>query len=109
MPDFDVDFSDTRRNEVIEYVRNKYGDDKVAMIATYGTMSSRACFKDVARVMELPFADADKLSKLVPVVFGRALTLEKARVESMTDAIFHGGVLFKTKFFSFLGANFETH
>jgi DNA polymerase III subunit alpha len=84
MPDFDVDFSDTRRNEVIEYVRNKYGDDKVAMIATYGTMSSRACFKDVARVMELPFADADKLSKLVPVVFGRALTLEKAR-ETVPD------------------------
>ena len=84
MPDFDVDFSDTRRNEVIEYVRNKYGDDKVAMIATYGTMSSRACFKDVARVMELPFADADKLSKLVPVVFGRALTLERAR-ETVPD------------------------
>ncbi len=84
MPDFDVDFSDSRRNEVIEYVRNKYGDDKVAMIATYGTMSSRACFKDVARVMELPFADADKLSKLVPVVFGRALTLEKAE-ETVPD------------------------
>ncbi len=84
MPDFDVDFSDNRRNEVIEYVRNKYGDDKVAMISTYGTMSSRACFKDVARVLELPFAEADKLSKLVPVVFGRAMTLEKAR-ESVPD------------------------
>lgn len=84
MPDFDVDFSDSRRNEVIEYVRDKYGDDKVAMIATFGTMSSRACFKDVARVMELPFADADKISKLVPVVFGRALTLEKAE-ETVPD------------------------
>jgi DNA polymerase-3 subunit alpha len=84
MPDFDVDFSDTRRGEVINYVRDKYGDDKVAMISTYGTMSSRACFKDVARVMELPFQEADKLSKLVPVVFGRALTLEKAR-ETVPD------------------------
>jgi DNA polymerase III subunit alpha len=78
MPDFDVDFSDTRRTEVIEYVRNKYGDEKVAMIATYGTMSSRACFKDVARVLELPFADADKVSKLVPIKFGRAYSLEEA-------------------------------
>ena len=84
MPDFDVDFSDSRRNEVIEYVRDKYGDDKVAMIATFGTMSSRACFKDVARVMELPFADADKISKLVPVVFGRALTLDQAE-ETVPD------------------------
>jgi DNA polymerase III subunit alpha len=78
MPDFDVDFSDTRRNEVIEYVRNKYGDDKVAMIATFGTMASRAVFKDVARVLELPFAEADKLSKLVPVKFGKSLSLEDA-------------------------------
>ena len=84
MPDFDVDFSDTRRNEVINYVRDKYGDDKVAMISTYGTMSSRACFKDVARVLELPYQEADKLSKLVPVVFGRALSLEKAR-ETVPD------------------------
>ncbi len=78
MPDFDVDFSDARRNEVIEYVRNKYGDDKVAMIATFGTMASRAVFKDVARVLELPFAEADKLSKLVPVKFGKSLSLEDA-------------------------------
>ena len=78
MPDFDVDFSDARRNEVIEYVRNKYGDDKVAMIATFGTMASKAVFKDVARVLELPFAEADKLSKLVPVKFGRSLSLEDA-------------------------------
>ncbi len=84
MPDFDVDFSDSRRNEVINYVRDKYGDDKVAMIATYGTMSSRACFKDVARVLELPYAEADKLSKLVPVVFGRALSLEDAE-EAVPD------------------------
>ncbi len=84
MPDFDVDFSDTRRNEVIEYVRDKYGDDKVAMIATFGTMASKAVFKDVARVMELPFADADKISKLMPVKFGRSVPLSEA-AETVPD------------------------
>jgi DNA polymerase III subunit alpha len=76
MPDFDVDFSDSRRQEVIDYVRNKYGDEKVAMIATFGTMASKAVFKDVARVMNLPYADADKVSKLIPVKFGRSISLE---------------------------------
>ena len=78
MPDFDVDFSDTRRGEVIEYVRGKYGDDKVAAIATFGTMASKAVFRDVARVMSLPYAEADRISKLVPVRFGRSTSLEEA-------------------------------
>ena len=78
MPDFDIDFSDTRRGEVIEYVRERYGDDKVAHIATFGTMASRAAIKDAARVMEAPFADADKVSKLVPLVFGRSVSIEQA-------------------------------
>ncbi len=81
MPDFDIDFSDVRRGEVIDYVRAKYGDDKVAHIATFGTMASRAAIKDAARVMEAPFADADKISKLVPVVFGRSVSIERAREE----------------------------
>ncbi|HWG84979.1 MAG TPA: DNA polymerase III subunit alpha, partial [Deinococcales bacterium] len=88
MPDFDVDFSDARRPEVIEYVRNKYGDDKVAMIATFGTMASKAVLKDVARVMSLPFADADKLSKLVPVKFGRSVPLSEA-VSQVPDIKHH--------------------
>jgi len=79
MPDFDIDFSDSRREEVIQYVREKYGDDKVAQIATFGTMSSRAVLRDVARVMSLPYADADKVSKMVPVKFGKPYTLEQAR------------------------------
>ena len=79
MPDFDIDFSDSRREEVIQYVRLKYGDDKVAQIATFGTMSSRAVLRDVARVMSLPYADADKVSKMVPVKFGKPYTLEQAR------------------------------
>ena len=78
MPDFDIDFSDTRRGEVIEYVRERYGDDKVAHIATFGTLASRAAIKDAARVMEAPFADADKISKLVPLVFGRSVSIEQA-------------------------------
>jgi len=78
MPDFDIDFSDVRRNEVIDYVREKYGDDKVAHIATFGTMASRAAIKDAARVLEAPYADADRVSKLIPVVFGRSVPISKA-------------------------------
>jgi DNA polymerase III subunit alpha len=78
MPDFDIDFSDARRGEVIEYVRATYGDDKVAHIATFGTLASRAAIKDAARVLEAPFADADKISKLVPLVFGRSVPIETA-------------------------------
>ncbi|MEX2535841.1 MAG: DNA polymerase III subunit alpha [Trueperaceae bacterium] len=81
MPDFDIDFSDVRRGEVIEYVRRKYGEDRVAHIATFGTMASRAAIKDAARVLEAPYSDADKVSKLIPVVFGRSVTIERALEE----------------------------
>jgi DNA polymerase-3 subunit alpha len=81
MPDFDVDFSDVRRNEVIEYVRHKYGEDKVAHIATFGTMASKAAIKDAARVLEAPYAEADAISKLIPVVFGRSTPIAKAMEE----------------------------
>lgn len=84
MPDFDIDFSDARREEVIQYVRRKYGDDKVAQIATFGTMASKACLKDVARVMSLPYGDVDKVSKLIPIKFGKSFSLEEAR-ESVPD------------------------
>jgi DNA polymerase III subunit alpha len=81
LPDFDIDFSDARRSEVIDYVRRTYGDDKVAHIATFGTMASRAAIKDAARVMEAPFADADKVSKLIPLVFGRSVPIKVALEE----------------------------
>ncbi|GGJ41709.1 DNA polymerase III subunit alpha [Deinococcus roseus] len=84
MPDFDIDFNDQRREEVIAYVREKYGDDKVAQIATFGTLSSKACLKDVARVMGVVYADVDKVSKLIPVKFGKSYSLEQAR-ESVPD------------------------
>ena len=81
LPDFDIDFSDARRGEVIDYVRRTYGDDRVAHIATFGTMASRAAIKDAARVLEAPFAEADKVSKLIPLVFGRSVPIKTALEE----------------------------
>ena len=84
MPDFDIDFNDARRIEVIQYVQDKYGEDKVAQIATFGTMASKACLKDVARVMGLEYAKVDKVSKLIPIKFGKSYSLEQAR-EAVPD------------------------
>jgi DNA polymerase III subunit alpha len=81
MPDFDVDFSDVRRMEVVEYVREKYGEEKVAQIATFGTMASKAAIKDAARVLESSYADADAVSKLIPVVFGKSRPIAQAMEE----------------------------
>ena len=60
MPDFDIDFSDERRGEVVEYVRRKYGSDKVAQIVTFGTLASKAAIKDVARVYKVPYSEVDR-------------------------------------------------
>lgn len=78
MPDFDIDFDDVRRQEVIDYVRRKYGDDKVAMICTFGSLSSKAALKDVGRVMGLDYGKVDKISKLIPVKLGKSFPLEEA-------------------------------
>jgi DNA polymerase-3 subunit alpha len=66
MPDFDVDFCMNRRDEVIEYVKRKYGEKNVGQIATFHQLKARGVIRDIARVMELPYAEADKLAKLVP-------------------------------------------
>ena len=66
MPDVDVDFCKERRNDVIRYVQEKYGRDHVAQIITFGTMAARAAIRDVARAMDFPYAEADRLAKLVP-------------------------------------------
>ena len=76
MPDFDVDFCYERRQEVIDYVADKYGEGHVSQIITFGTMAARAVLRDVARVLRVPYADADKLSKSVPAELN--MTLEKA-------------------------------
>lgn len=66
MPDFDVDFCYEKRDKVIEYVEEKYGKDHVSQIITFGTMSARMVIRDVARVLDLPYAEADKLAKMIP-------------------------------------------
>jgi len=84
MPDIDTDFSDVRRDEVIEYVRERYGADRVAQIATFGTMASKAAIKDVARVFGIPHKRAEEIAKLIPTKFGRPIPLKEA-VETVPD------------------------
>ena len=67
MPDIDLDFADTRRDEVIRYVENKYGKDNVAQIITFGTMAARAAIRDVGRVLNYPYDYCDKLAKMIPM------------------------------------------
>ncbi len=66
MPDIDIDFDDRNRGKVIEYVINKYGKDNVAQIITFGTMAARSVLRDVARALNIPLTDADRIAKLVP-------------------------------------------
>lgn len=70
MPDFDVDFCYTRRQEVIEYVARKYGKDHVAQIITFGTLKAKAAVRDVARVLDMPYFKADEIAKLIPFEHG---------------------------------------
>ena len=82
MPDIDIDIQDTRRNEVIEYCAEKYGSDRVANICTFGKMASRAAVRDVSRVLQVPYGEADKLAKTVPPpVQGRHVPLKVSVVE----------------------------
>jgi DNA polymerase-3 subunit alpha len=78
MPDFDIDFCQERRGEVIDYVKQKYGEDRVAHIITFGTLQARAVLRDVGRVMQLPFGQVDKLAKLVPANPASPVTLAEA-------------------------------
>jgi len=66
LPDVDVDFADTRRSEVIDYIRERYGTSSVAQIITFGTMQARAAVRDVGRVLEIPIAEVDQIAKLIP-------------------------------------------
>ena len=66
MPDFDIDFCQERRDEVIRYVQQKYGRDRVAQIITFGKLQARAVLRDVGRVLEMPYGQVDRLCKLVP-------------------------------------------
>ena len=76
MPDIDIDFCTNRRGEVIQYVTEKYGREQVAQIITFGTLAAKAAIKDVGRVLDMSFAEVDRISKLVPKQLN--ITLEKA-------------------------------
>ncbi len=78
MPDFDIDFCMDRREEVIRYVQEKYGRDKVGQIITFGALLSKAAVRDVGRVLQLPYGQVDKLSKMIPVEGVKPVSIEKA-------------------------------
>jgi DNA polymerase-3 subunit alpha len=91
MPDFDIDFCQDRRDEVIHYVQSKYGRDQVAQIITFGTLQARGVLRDVGRVLEMPYGQVDKLCKLVPQNPAQPVTLAAAiagepRLQAARDA-----------------------
>jgi DNA polymerase III subunit alpha len=82
MPDMDIDFSDDRRDEVIRYVAERYGRDRVAHIITFGTLGAKAAIRDVGRVLGMPYGDVDRIAKLVPN-FPLNITLDDAHQKSL--------------------------
>ncbi|MBW4575210.1 MAG: DNA polymerase III subunit alpha [Aphanothece sp. CMT-3BRIN-NPC111] len=85
MPDIDTDFCIERRDDVINYVTHKYGTDKVAQIITFNRLTSKSVLKDVARVLNIPYGDSDRLAKLIPVVRGKPAKL-KVMISDNTPA-----------------------
>jgi DNA polymerase-3 subunit alpha len=91
MPDFDIDFCQDRRDEVIRYVQERYGRDRVAQIITFGTLQARGVLRDVGRVLQMPYGQVDKFCKLVPqnplnpVTLGRAIE-DEPRLQAARDA-----------------------
>jgi DNA polymerase-3 subunit alpha len=97
MPDFDIDFCQERRGEVIEYVTRHYGKEKVAQIATFGTLKTKAVLKDVARTLEIPFAEANNIAKLIPDE--RKMSIPKAlEMNPELQAIRDQGGVYETLF-----------
>jgi DNA polymerase III subunit alpha len=78
MPDFDIDFCQDRRDEVISYVQQRYGSDKVAQIITFGKLQARMVTRDVGRVLQMPYGQVDRLSKLIPMNPANPVTLQQA-------------------------------
>ena len=81
MPDFDIDFCMDRREEVIRYVQEKYGKDRVGQIITFGALLSKAAVRDIGRVLQMPYGQVDRLSKLIPVEGVKPVSIEKALAE----------------------------
>ena len=86
MPDIDIDFCDRRRDEIIEYVAEKYGRESVSQIITFGTMGARAAIRDVGRVLKVPLSDVDRIAKLVPQEVGITLDGAIERVAELKEA-----------------------
>ncbi len=92
MPDFDIDFCTDRREETIEYVRQKYGRENVCQIVTFGTMAAKNSIKDVGRVMRVPYSETDRLTKImdgktsIKDLLGRGIAAAKAKLDAETDA-----------------------
>ena len=82
MPDIDLDFQDDRRAEMMQYCAEKYGEDKVAQIITFGTLGARAAIRDVGRVMDIPISEVDRVAKLIPAIPGKPVTIQEALQES---------------------------
>ncbi|MDG1738969.1 MAG: DNA polymerase III subunit alpha [Paracoccaceae bacterium] len=102
MPDFDIDFCMDRREEVIQYVQEKYGRDKVGQIITFGALLSKAAVRDIGRVLQMPYGQVDRLSKLIPVEGVKPLSIadalreeprlrEEARNEEVVDRLLNYG------------------
>ena len=103
MPDFDIDFCMDRREEVIKYVQEKYGRDKVGQIITFGALLSKAAVRDIGRVLQMPYGQVDRLSKLIPVEGVKPLSIadslkeeprlrEEARNEEVVDRLLNYGM-----------------
>ena len=113
MPDFDIDFCFERRSEVIDYVTQKYGADKVASICTFGTLKTKAVLKDVSRVLDIPFAEANQISKLVPdgpkVKLKDALEMEPKLTEYETRGGIYQQLISTAKILEGLSRHASTH
>ena len=91
-PDFDVDFEDSRRQEVIDYVRRKYGENRVCKIVTFGTMAAKNAIKDVGRVLKMPYSETDRLSKALPFKFtknGKEIELKRPNILRQAFGQYH--------------------
>jgi DNA polymerase-3 subunit alpha len=88
MPDFDIDFCQDGRDRVIDYVKQKYGEDSVAQIATFGTLAAKAAVRDVGRVLDLPYTFVDGIAKLIPFQPGRTVTLKRKGAEAEANVIY---------------------
>ena len=82
MPDIDLDFQDDRRAEMMQYCAERYGEDKVAQIITFGTLGARAAIRDVGRVMDIPISEVDRVAKLIPAIPGKPVTIQEALEDS---------------------------